>query len=358
MSLESPPPLAPEIRRPGARRATMQDVAQRAGVSTTTVSHVLNGTRRVRDAVSDRVMAAVAELRYQPDEVARALRRQDTETSGVLGPNLTTPLPSAILRDLEVIIDDAGLGMIVASSRNVPEREDRWLRTFWAKKVSTVIAWPIHNESGVLASLVELGQPLIQIVTTVPDVAAPALVANFEAAGRMGLEHLMAHGHRRIVAIGGESSYHRRAVRGAQEFVAGVPGPVQLDTVFIGSEPLAEVENVRAILRRTPRPSAILAVSAQAIEATVLAMRADGLLMGRDVAVVALADRDWLDFLTPPVTTIRHDSRGIAGMAADLLSRSLGGERLRPYQVTFEPMLHPGQSCGCPAPAAPDPPQR
>jgi LacI family transcriptional regulator len=333
----------------------MQDVARQAGVSTTTVSHVLNGTRRVRDEVSDRVMAAVTALRYQPDEMARALRRQDTETIGLLVPNLTTPLPSALLHDLELIVEGAGLGMIVASSRNVPAREDRWLRTFWAKKVSTVIVWPIHNTSGVLANLVELGQPLIQIVSMVPGVAAPALVANFEAAGRMGLEHLVAHGHRRIVAVSGQSSYHRRAVRGAQDAVAGAVDSVHVDTVFVGYEPRAEVGTVQAVLRRNPRPSAILALSAQAIEATVLALRQDGLMMGTDVAVVALADRDWLDYLSPPVTTIRHDSRGIAGMAVDLLSRSLGGERLHPYQVTFEPTLHGGQSCGCPRPIALDP---
>src|SRR4051812_24727254 len=251
----------------------MQDVARRAGVSTTTVSHVLNGTRRVRDEVSDRVMAAVTALRYQPDEMARALRRQDTETIGLLVPNLTTPLPSAILRDLELIVDGAGLGMIVASSGNIPEREDRWLRTFWAKKVSTVLVWPIHNDSGVLANLVDLGQPLIQIVSMVPGVAAPALVANFEAAGRMGLEHLIAHGHRRIVAVSGRSSYHRRAVRAAQESVAGAVDRVHVETVFVGDEPLVEVGTVQDILLREPRPSAILALSAQAVEATVLAMR-------------------------------------------------------------------------------------
>jgi LacI family transcriptional regulator len=333
----------------------MQDVARQAGVSTTTVSHVLNGTRRVRDEVSDRVMAAVAALRYQPDEMARALRRQETETIGLLVPNLTTPLPSALLRDLELIVDGAGLGMIVASSRNVPEREDRWLRTFWAKKVSTVLVWPIQQEPGFLASLVDLGQPLIQIVSMVPGVAAPALVANFEAAGRLGLQHLVGHGHRRIVAVCGQSSYHRRAVRAAQGAVVGAMDPPHLETVFVGYEPLAEVGTVREVLRREPRPTAILTLSAQATEATVLALREDGLTMGADVAVVALADRDWLDYLTPPVTTVRHDSRGIAGLAADLLTRSLGGERLRPYQVTFEPTLHLGQSCGCPRSPAPVP---
>jgi LacI family transcriptional regulator len=309
----------------------------------------------VRDEVSDRVMAAVAALRYQPDEMARALRRQETETIGLLVPNLTTPLPSALLRDLELIVDGAGLGMIVASSRNVPEREDRWLRTFWAKKVSTVLVWPIQQEPGFLANLVDLGQPLIQIVSMVPGVAAPALVANFEAAGRLGLQHLVEHGHRRIVAVSGQSSYHRRAVRAAQASIVGAADPPRLETVFVGYEPLAGVGTVREVLRREPRPTAILTLSAQATEATMLALREDGLTMGADVAVVALADRDWLDYLTPPVTTVRHDSRGIAGLAADLLTRSLGGERLRPYQVNFEPTLHLGQSCGCPRPLAPVP---
>ena len=77
-----------------------------------------------------------------------------------------------------------------------------------------------------------------------------------------------------------------------------------------------------------------------------LALRDRSLTMGADLAVVALPGQAWLDYLTPPMTAIRHDSRGIAGMAADLVTRSLGAA-LRPYQVTFEPMLHLGGSCGC-----------
>jgi DNA-binding LacI/PurR family transcriptional regulator len=333
----------------------MQDVARRAMVSTTTVSHVLNGTRRVSDEVVHRVMAAIADLRYQPDEMARALRRQATETIGLLVPNLTTPLPSAILRDLEPVADRAGMGMIVASSRNVAERESHWLRTFRAKKLNSVLVWPIQNDRAPLTELVELGQPVIQIVAMVPGVTAPALVANFESAGRLGVEHLIGHGHRQILAVCGQSTYHQRALGGGRQVGSVLDGSVRLDSIDVGADPRAELPRVRAHLERYPAPTAILALSASAIEATLLTARSLGLTMGRDLAVVALSDQEWLDFTSPPVTAVRHDSRGIARMAADLVMRSLGGEQLRPYQVTFEPILHVGGSCGCATPT-PDPP--
>jgi len=347
MSIDSLPSAPSDSRRGGSRRPTMQDVARRAAVSTTTVSHVLNGTRRVSDDVVHRVMAAVGELRYQPDEMARALRRQDTETIGLLVPNLTNPLPSAILRDLEPVADAAGVGMIVASSHNVAERERRWLNTFRAKKLSSVLVWPIQDDRGPLTELVELGQPVIQIVTMVPGVAAPALVANFESAGCLGLEHLAAHGHRRVLVVCGLSTYHHRALAGARQATAVADGTVMLDTLEVGYVPQDEVARIRERLECAPRPTAILALSASAIEGTLLTLRGLGLVMGADLAVVALSDQEWLEYTTPAVTTVRHDSRGIAGMAADLVTRSLGGESLRPYQVTFEPMLQHGGSCGC-----------
>ena len=332
-------------------RITIRDVALAAGVSITTVSHVLNETRFVSEDVRQLVQDAVAQLNYRPNAVARALRRQHSATVGLLVPNINSPLGSAIFRELDMLAAREGVGVIVANTRYDAKREREWLENLAAKQLDTLLFWPTSDNRETLLRLVDSGLPVVQLVSPISGVPGSALAVDFRAPGRIGIQHILDHGHTgRVLVLSTRRSGMIKSVEGVYEQLA--QSGLACDLVVETLEDEFNVADARKLVQRAllaePKPTAVLALEYATFIGAHLAIHDLSIRVPEELALVAVSEQSWLGYLDPPVTAIHHDSRGIVLAITDLLKRRFAGEAVEDRQVVFSPRLVIRQSCGCP----------
>ncbi len=195
--------------------------------------------------------------------------------------------------------------------------------------------------------LLERGQPTIQIVAEAPSQQPlPTMVSDFEAASRLGLQHLWDHGHRRIAILTSHHSGNDRTLEELRRLVTERGPSYSIEVAFADGEEAEALSATLELLSRKPSPSALFILSRLA--AAHHAVRMLNLSVPSELAIVAFSDRDWLAYVEPPVTAIRHDSHGITSAMAGALESILSGERVEePLRRVFQPKLIVRSSCGC-----------
>ena len=150
--------------------STIKDIATRAGVSTATVSYVINGTRFVSPQLRDRVMTAVAELDYRPNAVAQSLRQKRTRTIGLIIPDNSNPFFAEVAKGVEDAGYDAGVSVMLCNSDGNFDREVRYLQLLRDKQVEGVIFIATTPRVDHLAGIVERSIPAVVFYRNVPAI--------------------------------------------------------------------------------------------------------------------------------------------------------------------------------------------
>src|SRR5689334_17681465 len=199
--IDARPPAMPDSDRKKLSlrpsRVTRNDVARYAQVSAAVVSYVINnGPRAVAPETRRRVEDAIAALGYFPNTIARSLRSDQSNTIGLVIPSLTDPECAEIASDLQAICYDEGyLVMLCASERDLAS-EGRAIGMLRSHQVDGVVILPTQDSSALLRALLFAGVPTVVIDRYLPN--AHSITADDLAGGRLGTEHLLALGHRRI----------------------------------------------------------------------------------------------------------------------------------------------------------------
>ncbi|MDA8032815.1 MAG: LacI family DNA-binding transcriptional regulator [Actinomycetota bacterium] len=315
---------------PAARaRATMKDVARRAGVSLKTVSRVVNGEPGVVEELSTRVRDAVAALNYEPNLSARSLRRLDRRSStiAVLLEDLSNPYSAHVLRAIESTARERGVSVLAASLEENPERERQLLVAMSRHRVDGVIIAPASADHRHLLDEQRAGVPFVFVDRPPRHLRADAVVVDGRCGTRAAVDHLIAHGHRRIAFLGDL----RRISTAAERLLgfcdaleaAGLP----VDPALVVTE-LRSVEAAREatghLLDRGDPPTAFFAGQNFLTMGVVYALRAHG--ASHRVALVGFDDFDLADVLDPPVTVVAQDLDAIGRCAADLLFSRIDGD--------------------------------
>jgi len=145
-------------------RATIHDVAKLAGVSIASVSRVLTGARKVRPEIAQRVRDAATHLGYEPDLVGRSLRRQETQTIGLVVADITNPFFPALVQAVEGVLRGAGLGLLLADAQNDPDIEAGSARLLAGRRVDAMLITPVDRHRSA-ATVVEASRsvPVVQL---------------------------------------------------------------------------------------------------------------------------------------------------------------------------------------------------
>ena len=152
------------MRRPHkSRKVTIADVAERAGVSKTTVSHVLSRNRPVASGTSARVELAVAELGYRPDGLARSLRTRRSHTVALIIPDITNPFYPVLARGLEDGLAQAGYRTFVCNTDSEEEQELEYISDAFHRRVDGVVLVTFYLTADRLPHVLESGMPLVSI---------------------------------------------------------------------------------------------------------------------------------------------------------------------------------------------------
>lgn len=184
------------------KTATVKDVAQKAGVSTATVSRVLNGDRRVKPETAALVNRAIGDLGYRMNRVARSLKTARTQTVGVVAPEFGNEFFMGLVTGIEKVLKKAGYSVFLCSSREKPEEEKSQLRLLNEKGVDGMIVIPASSSGSHFKSLEPT--PLVLVDRLTPDYPCDAVLAdNFEGA-REAVASVIAGGARRFAFLGGD----------------------------------------------------------------------------------------------------------------------------------------------------------
>ncbi|AVR97542.1 LacI family DNA-binding transcriptional regulator [Pseudoduganella armeniaca] len=320
--------------------ATIKEVAQAAGVSYTTVSHVLNDTRPVSPAARERVLAAAAALHYVPSALARSLRSQSTGTIGMIIPNNSNPYFSEVARGIEDTCYAAGYSVILCNSDDDPAKQRDYLNVLLTKRCDGLI----------MAALAQTDAELLR-QRRVPAVFIDRAPAGLEydvvgvdnlAGGELAGQHLLALGRRRIGCIGGprELEVSEQRIAGLRRALAGA-----LDEALCETADFSSAGGYAAALRLLARPAAqrpdalfccndMMAIGALRAAAEL------GIAVPLELAVVGFDDIDLAQFVHPPLSSVSQGTRALGNITATCLLERIATPDRPPQRRRLVPVLN------------------
>lgn len=316
----------------------MKDVARVAGVGLKTVSRVVNEEPGVSRETTARVQAAIDDLGFRRHEGARRLRQGQTACIGLVLEDLANPFYSALAKAAEQVARENGFVMFLGSSEEDPEKERELTLAFCARRVDGLIIVPAGDDHSYLAPEIEVGTGVVFVDRPAGNIDADAVLVDNAGGVRAGIDHLLAHGHRRIGYIGDAADIYTAAerLRGYREqlAVAGIPYDEQL--VVMGHPGRDLVHTALQRFLRGPEPSTALFTGNNRV--TVAVLRALATRTAR-LALVGFDDFELADLLSPGVTVVVQDPAALGKVAAELLFRRLAGDQSPPHTVELRTQL-------------------
>jgi len=316
--------------------ATMREVAQHAGVSVTTVSHVLNGTRFVSEDLKARVRSAIEELSYQPDRRARSLRRGRSETIAVIIPDIGNVFFSEIIRGVEDRVLESGYDVVLCNTGEDPSVEERNLAMMVEQRVDGLVVAPTLEGERTLEPLVRQGTPLV-VVDRPVGLPVDQVFSNNERGGYEAASHLVQLGHRRIGAIVEISeirSFDDR-IRGWRQGLAD--GGIEIcegDVRQAGLEIEGAEMAAKALLSGSGRVTAIFSSNNLMTLGVLRHLKAAGFRYPGDVSLVGFDDPPWASSFG--ITSVAQLPFEMGYQAAEMLVRRIEGNPALPEQVCLE----------------------
>ncbi|QHF44931.1 LacI family transcriptional regulator [Pseudomonas sp. S35] len=327
---------------------TMDDVASRAGVSTSTVSHVLNGTRKVSPATVQAVQRAIQALGYIPNTLARSLARSSTNTIGVAISALSNHYFSETVHAIETECAKHGYMMLFVDTHDDPEQELRVVTALHHRRVDGIVLAP-SNGSMALEYLQANEIPAVLVDRMMNAQFDQVGVENAQPTEAL-IEHLIGHGHRRIGFIAGRSGFsttdERVAGYKAALHKAGLVFDPQL-LVNGGSNTEPAREATVQLLALAAPPTAIMAGNNLMTLGAMQALRDAQIEVPAQMALVGFDDFDWADFFVPRLSLIAQPVKALGARAVDLLLQRMASPGAAPQSVRLAPTVKLRNSCGC-----------
>jgi DNA-binding LacI/PurR family transcriptional regulator len=323
---------------------TIKTVAERAGVSPATVSRVLAGAPQVRPDYRERVLRTVAELDYRPNRLASNLRRRTTETLGVVVSDIENPHFTQMVRGVEAAAFARGFRVLLCNTDETPEKQRAYLGVLAAERVRGVIVVPADPAGEEVGRLLDLGIPVVAFDRTVDDPRADAVVVDNVEGARRATDLLLGAGHERVGFVGGRSALQTGAERAAG-YEAAMRRSGLTPCAADGDFRLEGGRQAAAALLTGGLTALVVANNLMTVGA-LQAIRARGLRVPADLALVALDDPFWAELVEPPLTTLAQPVRRMADGAVRLLYERIGGTRQRARCLVFDFELRVRRSCG------------
>jgi LacI family transcriptional regulator len=301
--------------------ATIKDVAALAGISYTTVSHVVNKTRPVSEEVRVKVEAAIKSLDYVPSAVARSLKAKSTATIGLLVPNSLNPYFAELARGIEDYCERNGYCVILCNSDDDPDKQRNYLRVLLEKRIDGLIVASAGGDTGLVQSLTGVRTPMVMVDRGLDGVDADLVRIDHEYGAYLATRHLLELGHRDIATIGGPASTsvaqmrlagYRRALK---EAGIEVPRERMLESDFTSTGGY----NAAAILLEGNPPTAIFAGNDMIGIGVLRAAAERNVRVPSQLSVIGFDDIQMSRYVYPALTTVGQSILQLGEMAAEVL---------------------------------------
>jgi len=323
--------------------ATIRDVAKRAGISTTTVSHVINKTRFVAESTQEAVMNAIKELNYSPSAVARSLKVNQTNTIGLLAVSNDSPYFAEIIHAVEKSCYDKGYTLILCNSQNEPERQRSYLAMLAQKRVDGLLVMCSEYPPSLLALLESYNNIPMMIMDwgKSSDFIDNIEDNSFEGA-YMAVKYLIERGHRDIGTITGYLNEHTGRERQNGFLKALKEANIETPSDWIiksDFQPEYGYQAMQKILAQKKRPTAIFCGGDVIAMGAICAIEEAGLSVPEDISVIGYDNIKTSRFFNPPLTTIHQPKERLGQMALDMLLDRIINKREEFHAIELVPEL-------------------
>jgi DNA-binding LacI/PurR family transcriptional regulator len=313
---------------------SIKKVAQVAGVSVGTVSHVITGSVRVSEPLRLKVQQAIRKLNYHPNHVARSLKTSRTRTLGIIVPDLTISFFPQVIRGAEAAARKRDYSLIAVNSDDDGERQKSLLSLFRSQCVEGILLviaaapTPLNQ----IASIIDAGIPIV-CLDRIPDrVAVDSVSVEDLDAAEMGVRHLIETGHRRIAIVTGPLALknERRRLQGYRQALQRAGLVIDEGLIWPGNLRPQEVSAMcrERLSEARPRPDALFCTNGPTALAALRALRDCRLRTPGDIAFATFDELTVEDLFTPAITTVVQPAYDIGFRAAEILvDRIEGGGR-------------------------------
>jgi LacI family transcriptional regulator len=328
------------------KRPTIIDVALAAKVGASTVSRYVRGGKSVSPRVGQRIEAAIEQLGYQPNTLARGLRMGRTQTLGVLFPHVNNVFFGNVIRIIQVEAQRSGFTVMLLMHQEDPKLQRDQLASLKRSHVDGIILVPAAgtNVADVRQLLGET--PVVAfdrpLAPELDSVTLHNRTASFQAT-----EHLLWHGHRHILAITAPYKLHplRSRLKGYEEAMTAAGGAPET-LVWRNAEGLKRDLSL-ALTRKQGRVTAVLSMSYSVTIAILAALR-DCSVPLAEIGFIGIDDLEFASFIDPPLTTVAQPAERLAQLAVErLLRRIQESEDAAAIRIKLPGILIVRSSCGC-----------
>lgn len=331
-------------------KTTIKDVARKAGVSPATASRVAGNYGYVSKAIRQKVQAAIQELGYLPNTVARSMVTKSTHTLGLVVTDITNPFFAHLMRSIEDATWEAGYTLFLANTDENVKREEAIIQTILEKQVDGVILVPATSQATPhLEHFIQQGIPLVLLDRNVKGLAADSVMVDNEQGAYQAVSHLIRLGHRKIGMV-----IDNLGISTNTERLAGYRKAFQDASIPVGEELIQSCQFTEQsafnlatkLFNQHQRPTALFAANNFMTQGILHAAREANLRIPEDIALVGFDDMEWTAFSPLQITAVAQPVQELGNVAAKRLLMRLQGDQTSPMEIRLKTHFVIRKSCG------------
>ncbi len=327
------------------KRLNIAKVAELAGVSTATVSRVINSYPFVKEKTKERVLKVIDETNYRVNAVARNLRRKKTHSVGVIISNVLSPFYSIIAKAVEDVAIKNNYSTILCNGGDNPEKEGKYLKVLHENRVDGIILSPTGKNKDYLDFIISLGTPISFLDRVVEGVDCDVVIINNRKASYEAVKYLIVKGYRNIGFISGPRD-RMTGIERLEGYRAALEEneiPVNNGLIKFGDFKLESGRQMAEELIEEGSLDALYAANSDMATGAYQVIKERNLRIPEDIGFMMFDDPDWTTLVTPKVTAVSQPVYTMGSTAADLLfKRILEGKDYmdkEPVKVVLEAKL-------------------
>jgi DNA-binding LacI/PurR family transcriptional regulator len=331
---------------------TIKDVAQKAGVSKTTVSRIINGNySHAKEETRKKVLEVIAEMNYQPNSLARGLKQVKTNVIGILVSNLKNPFWTEVLEGVEDTCRKYGYQLMICNSNEDTQLERDSIRALQLRQVDGIVANPTVKEESYYSELVNNRYPVVLINRKLKNVDIDYVVMDNIQGASLAVEHLLNLGKKKIAIF----IYSDQHVSPWMERLSGYKktllknGFTEKDYIihFVKQDPDSVKSSVIHYLKNSPKPDAIFSTNNMLTLDILDGIKESGMKVPEDISLISYDDTVWSKNIDPPLSTVNQPRYDMGKIAAEKLIELINSsDEIKPVSIVLEPNLIIRKSCG------------
>ncbi len=327
---------------------TIKDIAAKAGVSSATVSRVINDSGPVSEETRKLVLDIIEELNYIPNAVARSLSKNETNIIGVVVPDINNPFFGEVIKGVTLVAEKNDLNIILCNTNENVDTEKKYLQMLKGQRIKGIIITPTSDKnefnSEYLSLLESMGIPIVLIDRDVKYSNFDGVFLDNVQGAFDGVQAFIKEGHKDIAIIAGPktSKPGRDRYRGYKKAMAIHKIPIKEEYVFFGDFKLnSGYEITKQIINMENPPTAIFTCNNMMTLGCIKALRENSINIPRDMAIIGFDEIETLNVLGIPISVISRPTFEMGSIAADMLIEKLNKstKQDRTNRLTLMPKL-------------------